>query len=117
MLAKGGDRASARTLWSQLAQTAEQEWLRSAGRRALLQLDAEDAIDLLEPRVHRFFDMNGRFPDSWNELVRAGLLRGIPLDPTGVPYALDAVTGTVDVAKESTLYPLRREKATAGAAR
>ena len=33
---------------------------------------------------------NGRPPRDWQELVAAGVLRGIPLDPTGVPFVLDA---------------------------
>ena len=41
-------------------------------------------------------------------MIRAGLVRGVPLDPTGVPYTLDPVSGAVDVAKDSSLYPLRR---------
>ena len=53
-------------------------------------------------------DDANRFPTGWDEMIRAGLVRGVPLDPTGVPYTLDPVSGAVDVAKDSSLYPLRR---------
>jgi hypothetical protein len=106
MLARGGDQSAARLLWTQLAQTAEHEWLRRTARIRLQQLDAEVVIDQLLPIVNRFYDSAGRFPTDWNELVRAGLMRGIPLDPTGVPYTLDPVSGIVNVAPESELYPL-----------
>jgi hypothetical protein len=41
-------------------------------------------------------------------MVRSGRLRGIPLDPSGKPFALDPVSGAVDVDVDSPLYPLRR---------
>jgi len=108
MQAYGGNRETARALWSQLAETSEHDWMRQAARRGLMQLDAEAVIDELQPIANRFYDQANRFATGWDELMRAGIVRGIPLDPTGVPYALDPVSGAVDVAKESSLYPLRR---------
>jgi hypothetical protein len=108
VLAEGGDQLAARVLWTQLAQTAEQEWMRRTARTRLQQLDAEAVIGQLQPIVNTFYDKANRFPTEWDEIIRAGLVRGIPLDPTGVPYALDPVSGAVEVAKDSTLYPLRR---------
>jgi hypothetical protein len=108
MLAEGGSRADARQLWMQIGEHADQEWLRQAARRGILQIDAEEQIDALRGVVSRFQQNTGRLPADWLELARAGLLRGIPLDPTRVPYVLKAQTGDIDVASESTLYPLRR---------
>jgi hypothetical protein len=108
VLAEGGDHLAARVLWAQLAQTAEQEWMRRTARTRLQQLDAEAVIDQLQPIVNSFYDQANRFPTGWDEMTRAGLVRGIPLDPTGVAYTLDPVSGAVDVAQDSTLYPLRR---------
>jgi tetratricopeptide (TPR) repeat protein len=110
MLARGGVRASARVMWTQLAQTAEQDWLRNAATRGLRQLDAEQAIEQLEAIVLRFNEGAGRLPEGWSELTRAGLLQGTPVDPTGVAYVLDPASGMVDVAPESPLFPLRRER-------
>lgn len=108
MLAEDGERNSARQLWRELAGTTDQDWLRSAATRALHQLDAEEVIEQLQPIVNSFYDTARRFPTGWDEVIRAGLVRGIPLDPTGVAYTLDPVSGAIDVAKDSTLYPLRR---------
>lgn len=108
VLAEGGDQVAARVLWTQLAQSAEQEWLRRTARTRLQQLDAEAVIDQLQPVVNSFYDKANRFPTGWEEVIRAGLVRGIPLDPTGIPYTLDPVSGAIDVAKDSTLFPLRR---------
>ncbi len=104
MLAEEGARDSARALWTELANTAEQDWLRNAANRALLQLDAEAAIEQLQPIVNRYYDITGDFPAGWPDVVRAGLIRGIPIDPAGTTYALDPVSGAVDVV--TRLVPL-----------
>jgi hypothetical protein len=108
VLAEGGDQLAARVLWTQMAQTAEQEWMRRTAHTRLQQLDAEAVIGQLQPIVNSFYDKANRFPTGWEEMIRAGLVRSVPLDPTGVPYMLDPVSGAVDVAKDSSLYPLRR---------
>ena len=107
-LAEGGSAAAARALWKQIAETAEEEWLRKSAQRGLAQVDAEEQIEQLQAIAARFEQRVGRRPMGWNELAQAGLLRGIPVDPSGIPYVYDAATGTVDVARESSLYPLRR---------
>jgi len=108
VLAEGGEREASRAVWSQLNRTADHEWIRQTARRGLMQLDAEGDIEILEGLMHKFFDVNGRFPTSWQELIRARLLRSIPVDPSGSVYELDPVSGSVNVAQRSTLFPLRR---------
>jgi hypothetical protein len=107
VLAEHGERDASRAMWLQLAQTAEHDWIRQSANRGLMQLDAETHIELLEPIVQKFFDLNGRFPATWNELIAAQMLRRHPVDPSGYVYALDPVTGTVTVARGSKLFPLR----------
>ena len=104
MLVHGEDRASARFLWRQVAQS-EEEWLRRSASRALMQIDALDHIDALQPIVMRVLPPPGE-GFSWGSLVRRGALRGIPIDPAGVPYRLDPVTGRVSVSEESPLFPM-----------
>lgn len=106
VLAEGGSQGSARELWLRMAES-DQEWMRQAARRGLMRLDAERAIEQLQAIVNRFYDDSGRFPATWEELARAGRVRGVPLDPSGEPYVLDPVSGAVDVAPESQLHPLR----------
>jgi len=43
--------------------------------------------------------------------MKAGLLRGVPLDPTGMPYTINFATGEINVAGDSKLYPLPTEPA------
>jgi hypothetical protein len=108
--AEGGDRRNARALWTQIRDTAEQDWLRSTADTSLRRLDAEEQIEQLDRVIARYEEQTGRVLDNWSTLARAGYLRGIPLDPAGVPYVFDATTGRVDVARHSPLFPLRRLK-------
>jgi tetratricopeptide (TPR) repeat protein len=105
-LAQGGDRANSRQLWRALLETADNDWLRKSARHRLSQLDALDALDQLNARVNQFRAHVGRAPSSWDEVVAVGLLRGLPLDPSGAPYRLDPNTATVTLAPESALNPL-----------
>ena len=106
-LASGGNRQSSRQMWQSMAQSTI-EYQRNHAQRALAQLDALDAIDLLRPIVERFATQSGAPPRDWQALVRAGLLRGIPADPAGVPFRI-AADGTIDVDPASPLSPLPKE--------
>lgn len=106
MLAKGGDRQSSRFLWLNLYQTSQDDWIRNNALLRLRQLDALDQIDQLYRIVGEYRRRTGRLPQTWNEVVSARLLRGVPLDPSGTPYLLDTLRGDVTVSSRSQLYPL-----------
>jgi len=113
MLTRGGDRQSSRAMWEQLGQSEENDWLRQTAQLRLTQLDALDQIDTLEGMVKEFARVNGRWPASWEQLAAAGVVGGVPVDPTGTPYTLDFSTGRVTVSAWSTLHPLPTEPAAA----
>lgn len=102
-LTKGGDRDGARQLWSELHDTADVDWLRQAAAFRLRQLAALDDLDALAAIVARGRDRVDAL--TWPAFVRAGLLRGIPADPAGVPYVLGA-DGAVAIDPASPLAPL-----------
>jgi tetratricopeptide (TPR) repeat protein len=104
MLIEGGDRASARFLLQQILQS-EEAWLQRMARRGLMQVDALDLIDQLQQRVRRFPPPDGG-PFSWEWLIRRGVLRGVPADPSGAPFELDPGTGAVRVSPQSELHPM-----------
>ena len=105
-LAEGGDRAGARTLWRQVRDLSGDAWTRGEATRRLAQLDALDELDRYRQAVDRFRERTGRPPGSWGELVIAGDLPGIPVDPTGVAYELTGGDGAVGVSPRSALFPL-----------
>lgn len=103
--AEGGDLAASRRLWQQMIETAESDWMRETAQFRLMQLEAHAAIDALEQVVTAFALAHGRPPGAWNDLIRAGRLRGVPLDPSGTPFVLED-WGNVVVSPLSRLYPL-----------
>ena len=107
--AEGGDRRTARAMWTQIRDNSEQEWMQRSAVVALGRLEAEELIERLEALILRYQRDTGRAVEGWPTLVRAGYLRGEPLDPAGVPLVYDAGTGTVSVAETSPLFPLKRQ--------
>jgi tetratricopeptide (TPR) repeat protein len=105
-LAQGGDRASSRFLWQQIAASAEDKWLKGEAQRRLAQLQAMDEIDWIEQRVKADAASAPGASLTWERMVRAGLLPGVPQDPTGVPYELNASSGAVSVSERSRLFPM-----------
>ena len=101
----GGDRDAARALWSELRDTADVDWLRRTAEVRLLQLRALDEIDRLTARVAQAGRRLGRTPATWPEVVAAGGLPDIPVDPAGVPYALGP-DGRIALGDASPLSPL-----------
>jgi hypothetical protein len=109
MMAKGGDRQTARVIWQNILITTEGEWMRETARKRLLQLDALDQIDYLRKIRDEFHRRKGHGPESWEDIIAAGLLRGVPIDPAGIPYTLNFATGEITVSGYSPLYPLPLE--------
>jgi len=103
-LAEGGHRDRSRTLWQQVAATAEEDWFRTEANRRLAQLDALDQLDQLAVIADTYARRHGAAPRTWDELIAAGFLRGVPADPTGRPYRLTERGVSLDPA--STLQPL-----------
>jgi hypothetical protein len=107
-LAEGGDRRSSRMMWETLRQSSELEWVRHDAERRLMQLDALDFIATAQPIVDRARAQTGQPFADWNSLRRAGVVRAIPVDGTGVAFEFDPA-GMITVSKSSTLFPLPEE--------
>jgi hypothetical protein len=103
-LEHGGNRQASRQMWVSIAERESNEWFRVEAQRRLRQLDALDQMDELGRLLGRFEAGAGRPARAWLELVHARLLRGVPLDPQGTPYRLDA--GQVHLDPSSPLLPL-----------
>jgi hypothetical protein len=103
-LTRGGDREASRFLWQELYEGADAEAIKDSALVRLMQLDAFDAIDELNQIVWRDEAETGSFPSSWGDLIGAGVLGRVPLDPTGVPYVLDLRNEDVRIGRESKLW-------------
>jgi tetratricopeptide (TPR) repeat protein len=109
-LAKGGDRTASRLLWQQMGETANNEYARNAARLKLQQLDAIEIIEHLQKGIDAFAARRGAPVTTWNDLIAAGLIPGVPLDPAGVPYELQSPS-RVAISPQSPLFPLPFEPA------
>jgi tetratricopeptide (TPR) repeat protein len=112
-LAAGGDIDTSRVLWRNLLASAEEDWIRNAAAFRLQQLDAIDAIQRLQRVVTTYQRSRGAAPPQWEDLIRAGMLRAVPLDPAGYPFIIDRQTNpaTVALAGDSPLFPLPTQQA------
>jgi hypothetical protein len=108
-LSVAGSRTTARKLWQRIEAQSEEGPLKRNAFRHLQYLDAEDAIEQLAALVLEHERRLGRRPTTLQDLVTAGLVRSLPRDPTGAPFAYDPGTGKIEVARLSQLWrqPMR----------
>jgi hypothetical protein len=55
----------------------------------------------LEFFIERYKQKHGRLPKQLEDLVRAGFLRQVPKDPSGVPYAYEPANGFVGLSPDT----------------
>lgn len=87
--AQGGELATSRFLWSEIARQAGNEQMRKNAEDHLLALQATEEIAKLAEVVALYNSGQERPARSFQALVAAGYLRAVPRDPSGKPYILD----------------------------
>ena len=102
----GGDRNAAKTWLVEMRDTATEEWIRKIAERRLTQMVALDDIDQLQGMVPEFQAKMHRDPTGWADFEAAGLLRVLPIDPSGAPYVYFPASGRVRLHPKSALGPL-----------
>ena len=100
MAENADDINTALDLWRAVYDTTRDSTTRDTATQHIRSLRAEAQIRELTRRISYYHEKAGTQPSSWSDLVRAGLLGGVPLDPTGTPYELKP-DGTVRVADQS----------------
>jgi tetratricopeptide (TPR) repeat protein len=109
MAEKGNDPSTATYLWKTIFDTTTDNNIKDSAAKHLISLRADSDMDQLEQLTRAYYERLNTYPETWLDLVRAGLLRGIPMDPTGAPYKL-RLDGTVQV-EDSKQFPfLERHK-------
>jgi hypothetical protein len=73
-------------LWNDIYQTTSDPLVKENARRHLQLLRVKEDCKQLNALADQYEKQFGRRPTRMNELVQAGLLRGIPGDPLGYPY-------------------------------
>ena len=86
--AKGGDPQASKLLWTQIYRHAENEAMRESALDHLAALTAHEQIQELNDLLDKYRTQEGRPASSIQDLIAAGLLRGVPVDPSGIPYTV-----------------------------
>lgn len=81
-------------LEAMLEQTTD-ELVREKLQRRIKRVSLERDLQLLERQIQQYAGLKGKNPSSLMELVTAGLLPGIPLEPYGGVYLYDPKSGKV----------------------
>lgn len=88
--AKGGELRTSQLLWTQVYRSAANETVRHSAIEHLAALKAAEDIQALDEQLALYQNHKGRPAHSFDDLVSAGMLRGLPADPTGAPYSLNS---------------------------
>ena len=86
--AKGGEFQTSRILWTEIARTAGNDSIRRSAEMHLAALDTQEALRELDGLLAAYQHKEGHPAQSWQDLVAAGYLRGIPHDLSGEPFVV-----------------------------
>lgn len=96
MAQHAGEKQMARMLWITSFQSTESRDIRLNAVAHLRALQVEDDVANLEKLTDDYRRGTGQFPSSFEDMIHAGMLRGMPVDPDRKPYKLMA-GGRVEV--------------------
>jgi tetratricopeptide (TPR) repeat protein len=83
---QGGEFQTSRLLWTEIARSAGNDSIRHSAEIHLTALDTQEALRKLDGLLAFYKQKEGHDARSLQDLVAAGYLRGIPLDPSGEPF-------------------------------
>jgi hypothetical protein len=85
---QGGSIETSRMIFSQIYQSSLDPNIRKMALKELRALKAQEDEQHLDELIDAYKKRFGRPPVSIRELIEAGLLPGVPLDPLGYPYVI-----------------------------
>lgn len=96
MARHAGELQMARMMWTTAYQSTQDRDIRANALAHLRALQVEEDVTNLEKLISLYREKTGHWPSSFSDLEAAGVLRGLPLDPLGHAYKLEA-GGRVEV--------------------
>jgi hypothetical protein len=89
MAQHGGDLETARMMWNETYQTTHDKVIQANAAAHLRAIQVDADVTALAQLVQKYHERTGRLPQTFAEMVSAGVIRGIPLDPLRHPYRLE----------------------------
>ncbi len=102
MKSQGGSRATARVMYQQMFEQAQDSQTKEVSHLRLMELDWLDQRDAIRQILETFKDKNNRCPNNWSEIFQPLKSVTLPsgkefridkannlIDPSGVPYILE----------------------------
>ena len=99
---RSGDVDTARYLWTQILQNTGDKLIKDNAIKHLASLRVDDDIAHLEQLAETYKSKTGFAPTSWRDLISAGFIGGVPVDPNGKAYVLK--DGKVEV-QDTSAFP------------
>ncbi len=103
---RGGDLETARFLWTKIYESTSDKMIQETALARLVALRVDGDVLHLESLLQRYQAQFGAYPVRWNQLIAAGYLQGVPIDPTEKPYKLMS-DGRIEVADPKSLPFIR----------
>ncbi len=103
-----------RRIWENVLRTSGSSLMRQIAERKLREMDLHDLLEILQKKVDAYTRQEGHAPASLDDLVTAGLLPRVPVDPLGGKLFIDnkgRVNSTALVAETVRLARRRIENA------
>ena len=120
MKSQGGSRETARAIYQQMFDEAQDEQAKENARLRLLQLDSLDEQDAIRNALKDFNEKNNRCINNWHEIFPFLLNVRLPngkdfsidenknlIDPSGAPYILDKENCDIELDIKTTKIPLQ----------
>jgi hypothetical protein len=104
LVAKGGDRATARRMWQQMYEHSEPGLIKENAATRLRIYDSLDRADRLASLVAGHRARTGHSPRRLEDLVASGLWRGPLTDVAGQAFDYDEDSGRVSIARRSPMW-------------
>jgi hypothetical protein len=102
MAQHAGEIQMARMLWTTTYETTEDKMIRANAVKHLRALKVDEDVPRIQALAAEYKGRTGQPPGGWADLIKAGMMRGIPVDPLGHPYKL-MPDGHVQVADPDSL--------------
>ncbi len=112
MAEHAGEVGTARLMWTTTYQTTNDRDVRANAAAHLRALQVDEDVAALENIVAQYREKTGHLPSGFSDLIDAGVIRGIPLDPLGDPYKLTR-DGHVEL-RQPDNFPFIQKGAPAG---